>query len=425
MVFDELQAKGWQVDENALSVELDLADESERLDDVNKLEEFLLNSDLHDVAVPALVNQLDRKSGLLTGPIVLQLAKWRNVSHSEISNHDKNDGICALGLTDGHSAVRAVQMAPLSGIDGTTPYGTKLLLSGRIRCENGHLLLDNKNTKKLGGLVPDIVEKWRTERFRGERGKGLVEAPKWIPFSKAKNVNLKMDRNFSAMKAAGNPGEESKEEDEKTAQFKAERRARIEALDVAAAPEDVEEEVVEGVRNVRIEEEVRAQGRNDHQPPKSRPNDRRDHPPSASARPSTRGSGRPSQPRGEGGGHRGDDRGPPRSAGGSGRPPPNFDRPPSNRPPRTEGHSSSAFESNRGAPRGSRGGEPRGRGGGRGGGGRGGDRGSSRGRGEGLRRGQNARPSAPFGNPSRQQGPPAAARPAAPMFNLNADFPSL
>ncbi|KAI6186329.1 Tudor domain-containing protein [Aphelenchoides besseyi] len=248
MVFEELQEKGWRIDENALTVELDIADESHRLESAKQVEEFLLNSNLHDVAVPALVNQLDRKNGIFTGPLILQLTQWRNVSHSLISKYEKNDGICILTLNDGHSSVRACQM---SAIMDTHPTEQKVLLSGRIRCECGLLLLDNKNTRVLGGVVESLVEKWKSEKFR-ERAKALVEAPKWVPFSKAKNVDLKMDRNFNAMKAATNTGETNKEDDEKTVQFNAERRARIEALDVPAASVD---EIVEAVKKTEIKED--------------------------------------------------------------------------------------------------------------------------------------------------------------------------
>lgn len=38
-----LQLKGWCINEQALDLELDLAEQSDRLDDVKRLEEFLLD----------------------------------------------------------------------------------------------------------------------------------------------------------------------------------------------------------------------------------------------------------------------------------------------------------------------------------------------------------------------------------------------
>jgi hypothetical protein len=38
-----LQSKGWYINENALEIELDIAEESDRLNDPKRLEEFLLD----------------------------------------------------------------------------------------------------------------------------------------------------------------------------------------------------------------------------------------------------------------------------------------------------------------------------------------------------------------------------------------------
>ncbi|KAI6237477.1 Tudor domain-containing protein [Aphelenchoides besseyi] len=407
MVFEELQDKGWRIDENALTVELDIADESHRLDSTKQVEEFLLNSNLHDVAVPALVNQLDRKNGIFTGPLILQLIQWRNVSHSLISKYEKNDGICLLTLNDGHSSVRACQISAINGIDGQTPYGTKVLLSGRVRCECGLLLLDNKNTRVLGGVVESLVEKWKSEKFR-ERAKALVEAPKWVPFSKAKNVDLKMDRNFNAMKAATNTGETNKEDDEKTVQFNAERRARIEALDVPAASVD---EVVEAVKKTEIKEDKKLVQQVITQNDRFESHQQANEQPS-SFRPSkftsstyedrkTNSRSNPSRGRiqnrdGQRGGSHFNQR---NDVGHSSRPATD------NRRNHTDFNAQPADGRNQ---RPSRGG-PRGRA-------------SGRGRGSDNRRGQNSRPTTQNGNNTNRQNIPQTSRPA---FNLATDFPTL
>lgn len=43
MAIPILQAKGWCVDANALEIELDIAEQADRLDDAKRLEEFLLD----------------------------------------------------------------------------------------------------------------------------------------------------------------------------------------------------------------------------------------------------------------------------------------------------------------------------------------------------------------------------------------------
>lgn len=47
---------------------------------------------------------------------------------------------------------------------GNTPYGSKILLTGKILLENNYLLLDNRNCKFLGGHVDKLVDRWNAER---------------------------------------------------------------------------------------------------------------------------------------------------------------------------------------------------------------------------------------------------------------------
>ncbi|KAI6190352.1 Tudor domain-containing protein [Aphelenchoides bicaudatus] len=228
MPLSVLKDKGWFVSENALDIELDLCDQADRLDNPQRLEEFLLNTDLKEIGNPILYEKFDRKKGELVGPIILQLTKWRNISYPSVSNHDKNDGICVLTLSDGHGSAKAFSIDALK-IDGNTTYGSKILLSGKIRAESGFLMLNNRNTTLLGGNVESLVEKWKTEKFSGNERKS-INAPRWVPFSKARNLNIKFDKNFSSLRQNADSAE--KEVEEKTAQFNAARQAQIEALDV-------------------------------------------------------------------------------------------------------------------------------------------------------------------------------------------------
>jgi len=111
-----------------------------------------------------LAQRLDKKTGGLQGPVVLQLVRWRNVSRPKIPEHLESDGLCKLTLTDGVTAVDVLQMEPVQGLSGRTPFGTKLLLTGRVPYESGMLLLGPGQCRVLGGNVEKLVEKWQALR---------------------------------------------------------------------------------------------------------------------------------------------------------------------------------------------------------------------------------------------------------------------
>ncbi|CAD5222721.1 unnamed protein product [Bursaphelenchus okinawaensis] len=260
MSLPELKNQGWNIDESALTK---VAADSEAEDVIvkggNALYTFLLDTDLRQISSPGIANASTAKKEL-QGPIVLQLVSWRNVSYPEASKHDGNNGLCVIRLTDGHQAVKALLFEPISKLDGSTPRGTKVMIDGKVKMEAGFLMLNKKNITVLGGTVEELVEKWKVEKFGGRTGKGATNAPKWVPFGKNKKVDLKIDRNFRAMKVVGKTGENEAEDDEKTAQFKAQRMAQIEALGVAAK-DDVVEEVEKKVDDLRISDILNEQNK--------------------------------------------------------------------------------------------------------------------------------------------------------------------
>lgn len=58
--------------------------------------------------MPVLFEKLDRKKGELTGPVILQLTKWKNLNYPSVNNHDKGDGVTTMNLTDGHGSVKTL-----------------------------------------------------------------------------------------------------------------------------------------------------------------------------------------------------------------------------------------------------------------------------------------------------------------------------
>ncbi|CAD5232158.1 unnamed protein product [Bursaphelenchus xylophilus] len=259
MSVDELKKEGWNIDEKALNKLLEDAEEPEIARDGKKLREFVLDCDLREIASPGLANAFNSTKKELNGPIVLQLSTWRNISYPEAQKHDGNVGVCLVRLTDGSQTFKGLLFEPINKLDGNTPRGTKILLEGKVRSEGGFLMLSKRNCTVLGGTVDELVEKWKVEKFGGRTGKGASNAPKWIPFGKAKKLDIKIDKNFLAMKAVNKVGENEADDDEKTAQFKAQRMAQIEALGIAAKEDEVE--IEEKVEEMRISDVLNEQNK--------------------------------------------------------------------------------------------------------------------------------------------------------------------
>uniref|UniRef100_A0A915CN02 RecQ mediated genome instability protein 1-like N-terminal helical domain-containing protein n=1 Tax=Ditylenchus dipsaci TaxID=166011 RepID=A0A915CN02_9BILA len=151
---------------------------------------LLLDEDIKDFGHPALQDHLDKKTSMLTGPIVVQLARWKNVSYPKIAEHLNNDGLCKLSLTDGFSTLEGLQLdQPLNQIDGNTPAGVKILLKGKILYEGGYLILDPSNCRLLGGNVEKLVEKWVAAKLSMKKDGNTVatDYPKFEPFQKQKS----------------------------------------------------------------------------------------------------------------------------------------------------------------------------------------------------------------------------------------------
>lgn len=65
---------------------------------------------MKEVGNPVLYEKFDRKKGELVGPLILQLTKWRNLNYPAVNNHDRNDGVCSMTLSDGHSSIKTVSI---------------------------------------------------------------------------------------------------------------------------------------------------------------------------------------------------------------------------------------------------------------------------------------------------------------------------
>jgi hypothetical protein len=194
-----LRDDGWRVDEVKLREALgDSFDEKIGKDDLKKV---LSNLDIKDFSESFLSEGISTKS--LKGPIIVQLSKWENVSYPKINEHVQNNGVCSLIVTDGAKPTKAMTTEPLANISGETPYGTKILLTGDLKLENGILQLSPKNCKFIGGTVEKMVEKWKTERYSSNKdARNTSEAPKWTSITgKGTVTSAKEKDNFKSMAA--------------------------------------------------------------------------------------------------------------------------------------------------------------------------------------------------------------------------------
>ncbi|KAL3209835.1 hypothetical protein MRX96_037647 [Rhipicephalus microplus] len=159
---EELKERGWFLSAEGLE-ECVEGLENPKVEDVIRK---AVNFDLADIGEGGLPEDVSRnKVDSITGPVVVQIQKIRNVS--------------------------APKTFPL-------PPGSKILLkSEAIPVVNGFLLLAERNFKFLGGNVAHLIEKWELaknlshhKRTAGEEG----GAPPWVPFgqkidaSRLKNI---------------------------------------------------------------------------------------------------------------------------------------------------------------------------------------------------------------------------------------------
>ncbi|KAI1728097.1 recQ mediated genome instability protein domain-containing protein [Ditylenchus destructor] len=200
----KLQTMGWVVD----PVKLQQILEDDPNCNLEEAKNMLVDIDIKDFGMPSIADRLDRKKGELSGPLVLQLSKWRNVSFPKISEHYGNNGVCKISLTDGFSAIEGIQIdQSLNSISGDTPFGSKILLADQIPYEGGFLILNNKNCRFFGGSVDKLVEKWKAAKLSLRKdGKSIAnDYPKFEPFQKTKNNPKFLHSTMSEMKLEEKP----------------------------------------------------------------------------------------------------------------------------------------------------------------------------------------------------------------------------
>ncbi|KAK0411954.1 hypothetical protein QR680_005942 [Steinernema hermaphroditum] len=230
----DLRSQGWHIDERKLEELLD------GKEDVN-LKNFLLDNDMREYGDSVVVTKVDRRAGVLeAGTYVFQMTRQRNVSVPKMNEGSHQSGLYKYTFTDGHNSVSALRFDPVPGLTEKTMPGTKVLLTGPITLEAGLLLIDAKNCRVIGGKVDKLIEKWQMDQHGISRTAAKSGAPKWIPFTKKKNVKAnkgsdkaEKETNFKALDVIHKAHARDRSADAMAVddEFSANRKALIDGLE--------------------------------------------------------------------------------------------------------------------------------------------------------------------------------------------------
>ncbi|XP_044749317.1 tudor domain-containing protein 3 [Coccinella septempunctata] len=170
---------GWNISQQGFIT----ISESNAIADKNILLRNALNADLREIGSPVLTKEYNKNQ---ISELVLQIQKIRNVAAPK-ANEESNAAprMLKLTLTDGETFVQAIETSNIPFISREkTPPGSKILLQN-VRIQNGFLLLNQKNTKLLGGNVPHLFEKWELAKSVQHHSRNIASAdgpPAWVNF---------------------------------------------------------------------------------------------------------------------------------------------------------------------------------------------------------------------------------------------------
>lgn len=163
---EKLKKQGWHLSKDGLK---QCMEESGLKDHPNlsKVVEAALNCDLRHICekyLPENINSGQVES--ITGPVVLQIQKIRNVSAPmAIQESQGSPRMIKLNLTDGITHCVAIEFQPIPSLKLGLCPGTKLRISGsNIPVVHGIVLLEESNVTVLGGEVEKLKSKWKANQ---------------------------------------------------------------------------------------------------------------------------------------------------------------------------------------------------------------------------------------------------------------------
>uniref|UniRef100_A0A0K0FYR2 RE01471p (inferred by orthology to a D. melanogaster protein) n=1 Tax=Strongyloides venezuelensis TaxID=75913 RepID=A0A0K0FYR2_STRVS len=214
MNISELKRVGWEIDGELLEKYLE-----ENEIDNKDISNVIKDIDIKLYGKAVLLNILDRQNGLLQGPVVLQLVKFKNVSHTQnYDSYDPKNDFVKMTFTDGFNNVNGINFGLLTKIGSNTPPGTKVLFEEKITFSDGLLLLSDKNIKVLGGNVEKLIYRWKMDKITIRGGGNLQknDAPKWIPFSKTQQFKSDKKKEYCSVKPLNDSGSNIRNEKSQT-----------------------------------------------------------------------------------------------------------------------------------------------------------------------------------------------------------------
>ncbi|XP_013111484.2 tudor domain-containing protein 3 [Stomoxys calcitrans] len=219
-LLQSLKNQGWYLTEKGLK----LLTTDVETEDVQKIIKAALDWDLKEIGGGALPAKPE-SNGNITGRIVLQIQKMRNISAPKANEESSvSPRFLQLELTDGVNSILALELERLSNLNLKIPPGTKLYFKAeKLQLMQGLLVLKESEVQVLGGNVEHMVEKWELARQMqkyarsNRRLSGSGGPPPWIPFGQRLDAHkdaLPQDRNFKSLQAANEKDKNAKENEE-------------------------------------------------------------------------------------------------------------------------------------------------------------------------------------------------------------------
>lgn len=197
-----LKADGWNLDQEGIENVLDISNLN-----IHQATQEVLNSDLKDVGSTSIHEDLLKgKKNSLVGPLVLQVAKMRNVSAPKA--FEESGGaprMLRVTLTDGANTVHGLEVHNIKALSSRTAPGTKVRLNGKVPVSSGFLLLTPNNITVIGGTVQELFDKWKLSASVSKYSRAVHAAdgsgpPPWVPFGKRIIKNPTEMQKFKSLK---------------------------------------------------------------------------------------------------------------------------------------------------------------------------------------------------------------------------------
>lgn len=226
----QLKNKGWFLTNEGM----ELCKEGLVKPSVDTLTQRALDIDLRLLSCGNQDDANKGKTDSVQGPLILQIQKIRNVAAPKI-NEDSNYApkLLRIQLSDGRNTYSGLVLHSIPKIDMNSPPGTKILIKGNLALKQGLMLLDQNNTKVLGGHVDEMVERWKLAKSLSQLTRATkVEGapPPWVPFGQRNKLSATQKNSHSIKGSKKSLDTNQKDPTETDKAFEEQRKAAIQEL---------------------------------------------------------------------------------------------------------------------------------------------------------------------------------------------------